>query len=97
MPVREIHECVGPEEGPDSAMEPGAAGGGNDSPRKPSGQLPKRFQNLSLIDSISYLLPATESKAIWRHWAAQPATPANGLLQSGPARDICETCWQGCR
>ena len=69
-------------------MEPGA--GGDNSPRKPPPSYPdRRFQNLSLIDSISYLLLAP--KLFGDIGYAQPATPANGLLQSGPARDICET------
>ena len=60
MPVREIHEFVGPEE-----------------PRS----YPERFQNLSLIDSISYLLLATElDRDVVQSYLATLATP-NQLIQ----------------
>ena len=67
------------------------AGGESTAPDKIPDQ--ERFQNLSLIDSISYLLLATElDRDVVQSYLATPATPANGLLQPGPARDACETC-----
>ena len=65
MPVREIHEFVGPEEPPDNAMESGAGGG--TPPRKPQGSYPKRFQNLSLICHWLLNWIGTWSRAIRLH------------------------------
>ena len=56
-------------------------GGGAQSPRKSPEELPERFKNLSLIDSISYLLLATElDKDVVQSYLATLATP-NQLIQ----------------
>ena len=65
MPVREIHGFEGPEVYPVSLQ----------------GSYPERFQNLSLIDSISYLLLATElDRDAFQSYLATLGTP-NQLLQ----------------
>ena len=75
---------MGPEESQASAMDneeaPGA-GGGHNPPVSSQESYPERFQNLSLIDSIGYVLLATElDKDVVQSYLATLATP-NQLIQ----------------
>ena len=84
IPVREIQEFEGPEASQANAMaddgDPGA-GGGTNPPVSLQRSYPERFQNLSLIDSISYLLLVTElDKDVVQSYLATLATP-NQLIQ----------------
>ena len=84
MPVREIEEFVGPEESQANAMdndEGPRSRGGHNPPVSLQGSYPERFQNLSLIDSIGYVLLATElDKDVVQSYLATLATP-NQLIQ----------------
>ena len=83
MPVRAIQDFGEWEEVSSEIFASAMAteGGAEEPPL--SSNYPARFAKLSLVDSISFVLAATEQdrELSVYVWCAQPATPASSLLQ----------------